>query len=84
MSHFKGFHERGAAASRTAMSEKRLDELEARYAQLEHTVEELSQVVYRQHRELDALKDALAKLQDKFDAGPGLVDATRQDKPPHY
>lgn len=84
MSLFKGFHEPEAPASGTGMSESRLDELEARYAQLEHTLEELSQVVYRQQRELDGLKDALVKLQDKFDAGPGLVDATRQDKPPHY
>jgi SlyX protein len=65
------------------MLEKRLDELEARYAQLEHTVEELSGVVYRQQREIDALRDALARLKDKFAAEPGLVDAMRQDRPPH-
>lgn len=65
------------------MLEKRLDELEARYAQLEHTVEELSGVVYRQQREIDALRDALARLKDKFAAEPELVDATRQDRPPH-
>lgn len=84
MSLFKGFHEHEAPASRTGMSETRLDELEARYAQLEHTLGELSDVVWRQQRELDALKEQLGKMQDRFAADPGLVDGTRQDKPPHY
>ena len=66
------------------MSDHRLDELEARYAQLEHTVSELSEVIWRQQRELDALKEHFSALQDRLAADPGLVDATRQDKPPHY
>jgi len=66
------------------MSETRLTELEARYALLEHTVSELSEVLYRQQRELDALREWLGKVQDRLAAEPGLVDAGRQDKPPHY
>lgn len=66
------------------MSDHRLDELEARYAHLEHTVSELSEVIWRQQRELDALKEHFSSLQDRLAADPGLVDATRQDKPPHY
>ena len=66
------------------MSESRLDELEARYAQLEHTLSELSDVVWRQQRELDLLQEQLGQLKAKLATDPGLVDATRQDKPPHY
>lgn len=66
------------------MSESRLDELEARSAQLERTVNELSEVLWRQQQALDALAEQLGKLHERLDADPGLVDATRQDRPPHY
>jgi SlyX protein len=66
------------------MSESRLDELEARYTQLEHTLSELSEVVWRQQRELDLLHEQLGQLRARLGAEPGLVDATRQEKPPHY
>lgn len=66
------------------MDETRLTELEIRNAHLEKTVAELSEVLWRQQRELDALKEQLGKLSDRLDADPGLVDATRQDRPPHY
>ncbi len=63
-------------------SDERVVELEVKYAHLERTVSELNEVLYRQQRELDALKETLRRLQDKSE--PGLVDASAQEKPPHY
>jgi SlyX protein len=65
--------------------DERLTELEVRSAHLEHQVEELSEVLYRQQRELDDLKTVLRGVQDRVGASePGLIDAAREDKPPHY
>lgn len=66
------------------MSEDRVSELEVKCAYLEKTLSDLSDVVWRQQRELDALKESHRLLKDRVDADPGLVDAARQDRPPHY
>ncbi|MCC6335315.1 MAG: SlyX family protein [Myxococcales bacterium] len=66
------------------MSELRLTELEMSHAHLEKTVAELSEVVWRQQQQLDALKELFGSLKERLAAEPGLVDAGRQDKPPHY
>lgn len=66
------------------MSEHRLSDLEVKCAYLEKTLGELSDVVWRQQRELDAMKEAYKQLRDRVSADPGLVDASRQDRPPHY
>jgi uncharacterized coiled-coil protein SlyX len=66
------------------MSESRLDELEVKCAHLEKTVLELSEVLWRQQKELDALKDGYRGLKERLSADPGLVDASVNDRPPHY
>lgn len=66
------------------MSETRLSDLEVKCAHLEKTVSELSDVLWRQQQELDALKDGYRGLKDKFGGDPGLVDASVNDRPPHY
>ena len=66
------------------MSEERLAELEVKCAYLEKTLAELSDVVWRQQQELDALRQSHQLLKDRIAADPGLVDASRQDRPPHY
>lgn len=66
------------------MTEARLTHLETMYAHLEKTVAELSEVVWRQQREIDALKEAIGTLQERLAAEPGLVEAGGHDKPPHY
>lgn len=65
-------------------SDERLSELEARYMQLDNTVQQLSEVMYRQQRQLDALHELLDRVRQKFAGEPGLVDAARDEKPPHY
>lgn len=66
------------------MSDQRLADLEIKTSYLEKTIGELSDVVWRQQRELDALKEQYRALKDRVGADPGLVDASRNDRPPHY
>lgn len=66
------------------MSEQRLADLEVKCAYLEKTVSDLSDVLWAQQKELDGLKDLYRVLKDRVAADPGLVDASRNDRPPHY
>jgi len=63
--------------------EERIVELELRSMAQQRTIEELSDVIYRQQKELDALKAAVERLASKVQE-PGLIDAKLQEKPPHY
>ncbi len=64
--------------------ESRLVELELRYMQQHELLQELSDVVYAQRRELDGLRAELELMKKKLADEPGLVDARQQEKPPHY
>lgn len=64
--------------------ESRIVELELRYMQQQDLLQELNDVLYAQRRELDALKAEVDLLKKKLEGEPGLVDAQRQEKPPHY
>jgi SlyX protein len=64
----------------------RLNDLEIRIAHLERGLQELSDVLIRQQKELDravernqVLADRLAALQDSDDASTAL-----EERPPHY
>jgi SlyX protein len=61
-----------------------ISNLEVKVAYLEKTLSELSDVVWKQQKDLDALKDQYRVLKDRVAADPGLVDASRNDRPPHY
>jgi SlyX protein len=66
------------------MSETRLADLEVKCAHLEKMVSDLSEVMWRQQKELDALKDAYRGLKDRLAGDPGLVEAGNNERPPHY
>ena len=66
------------------MDESRLVELEVRYMEQQELLQQLSEVLYAQQRELDALKTEVAFLKKKLEADPGLVDSKQQERPPHY
>ena len=90
----KGIHEAGptrqgttrrrAGYPRGMEDESRLVELELRYMQQQEQLQELSDVMYAQQRELDMLKAELTQLKKKLEGEPGLVDARQVEKPPHY
>jgi SlyX protein len=66
------------------MSDIALAELEIRYSHLEKLVNELSEVIYKQQKEIDALKEGYVKIKERLPNDTGLVDASRYDLPPHY
>lgn len=67
------------------MNQARIDALEFKVAHLEQALQELSDVLYRQQRELDTLRersqDLLDQVQELDERG---ADPTRVEIPPHY
>ena len=64
----------------------RLDQLEIKVAYLEQANAQLSDVVYRQRQEIDALREQFAALTGRFEAAQSQATAYSQEeeKPPHY
>jgi SlyX protein len=78
----------GAAggAGTDAVQGERLEQIETKIAYLEHANAQLSEVVLLQERDIDALRNQIAALQSRLDAGKGgdspwTVD---DERPPHY
>ena len=68
------------------MESQLVERLESKIAFLERANNELSDVVYRQHRELQALRARLDALAERFDS---ITTADEQrtpedERPPHY
>jgi SlyX protein len=67
------------------MAEDRLERLEFKVAHLEQAVQQLSDVLYRQQRELEALRERgqqlFEQVQELEDRGG---DPHRAEIPPHY
>jgi SlyX protein len=66
------------------MDESRFIELELRYMQQADLLQQLSEVLYVQQQQLDALRAEVESLKRKLEGEPGLVDARQQERPPHY
>lgn len=62
----------------------RLTELELRYTEQQHLLEELSSVLRAQQQALDILEARLSLLQKRVESDPGITDAHAQERPPHY
>jgi SlyX protein len=62
------------------------DRLELRIAYLERANTDLSDVVYRQQQEIDALRLQLASLLARFDADRSEQTqySPEEERPPHY
>ncbi len=82
--HGEGQHDRGRVIPGGMDAESRIVELELRYMQQQELLQELSDALYAQQRELDALRAELEHVKKKLEGEPGLVDARQQEKPPHY
>jgi SlyX protein len=68
------------------MNDATLEQIQTKIAFLERAASELSDVVYRQHQEIQALDAKLKTLVDRLsgaqsDDGPRLPE---QERPPHY
>ncbi len=69
------------------MSSDALERLETKIAYLERANIELSDVVYRQHREIDALRQRIESLAERLSALHSQDDEQRtpeDERPPHY
>jgi SlyX protein len=64
----------------------RLETLEIKLAHLEHALNQISDVVARQQRELDAAQQRARQLKAQLEAleGSGAASASAIEKPPHY
>jgi SlyX protein len=63
-----------------------LEHIEFKIAYLERSAAELSDVVFRQHREIQALQAQVDALKERLNAAPAQ-EAPRdpeQERPPHY
>lgn len=65
---------------------ERLDQIEIRIAYLEQANAQLSDTVYRQRLELEALRERLATLMSRLDAAQSspTTYTPEDEKPPHY
>jgi SlyX protein len=67
------------------VSHERIDALEFKVAHLERALQELSDVLYRQQRELDALRERSQSLSEQLQQlDSRAADATGIEIPPHY
>ena len=68
------------------MNAERLEQVETKIAFLERANAELSDVVFRQHREIEALRAQLAAVAARVDAAHSDTDVRtpEEERPPHY
>ncbi|HJS90082.1 MAG TPA: SlyX family protein [Steroidobacteraceae bacterium] len=68
------------------MNADKLEQLETKIAFLERANLELSDVVFRQHREIDMLRTQILGLAARIDAvqSDTAVRAPEDERPPHY
>lgn len=68
------------------MNAEFIERIELKIAYLERANNDLSEVVYRQQQEIDALRAELAVLNGKMEASmtEQTVYTLEQEKPPHY
>ena len=68
------------------MNAHKLEQIETKIAFLERANVELSDVVFRQHREIETLRAQIAGLAVRIDAvqSDSAVGAPEDERPPHY
>lgn len=66
--------------------DQRIEQLEVKVAFLEEANSQLSDMVYRQQQELEALRARLAQVASRLDAAQSRITeyTAEQEKPPHY
>lgn len=66
--------------------EERINELELRYMQQEHTIQELNDIVCHQELALEQLRRDLATLKEQFlvMSPSASRDTSEEEPPPHY
>ena len=65
------------------MHDESLERVESKIAYLERSIAELSDVVFRQHKEILALEAKLKALKERLE-DTATDRASMQERPPHY
>lgn len=80
------YHVNEAAVDTQITMTETIDRLEIKITYLEQANAELSEVVYRQGKEIEALHAKLAELRARFEAAqePPEPSAPSVERPPHY
>jgi SlyX protein len=68
------------------MHEQSLEQLQSKIAYLERAISELSDVAFRQHKEIQALEVQLNALRERLDGAQSEEGgrSLEQERPPHY
>jgi SlyX protein len=67
------------------MHDPSLEQIQSKIAYLERSMTELSDVVFRQHREIQVLEAQLKALKDRLEGTPfDEMRTIEQERPPHY
>ena len=68
------------------MNDDTLEQIETKIAFLERASAELSDVVFQQHREIEALRAQIATLAARIEAAQAetTVRTPEEERPPHY
>jgi uncharacterized coiled-coil protein SlyX len=68
------------------MNDATLEQIQIKIAFLERANSDLSDQVYRQHQEIEALKTRLGELADRLQAAlsEARMRAPEEERPPHY
>lgn len=67
------------------MSNDKIIDLETRMAYQDDTIQQLSDVIYRQQKQIDKLEKMVELIVGKVqDISSSLPSASQDEKPPHY
>ena len=67
------------------MHDESLEQVQSKIAYLEHAMTELSDVVFRQHQEIQRFEAQLTALKERLEGAPGdALRTAEQERPPHY
>jgi len=64
--------------------EQRIDELEARLAEQDRSILELSDEVYRQQKQIAKLETEVQRLAERLQTQPQAAASNAPEIPPHY
>lgn len=74
-----------SSESTTNNADSRLEALESRIAHQDQTIQDLSQELFAQQRQLDQLQRHTRLLAQRLEeARHGVTDAVSDERPPHY
>jgi uncharacterized coiled-coil protein SlyX len=67
------------------MHDESLEQVQSKIAYLERAMVELSDVVFRQHREIQVLETQLKAIRERLEGAPSEeMRSAEQERPPHY